>query len=200
MSFESTKVIDLGSCAFRQWRAGSHCRFIHGYRLTTKFWFNCDELDGNHWVMDFGGLKQLKDILERQFDHTLCVSADDPELPHFQKLHDLKACDLRIMPNGVGIERTAEWCFHAADDFVRKNTGDRCWVSKVEVWEHEKNSALYVKPETCCKNKMQHNTVKEQPVDVTQQSHDANEPLPARIGNHVSKGWSNPFAGTSWGV
>jgi 6-pyruvoyltetrahydropterin/6-carboxytetrahydropterin synthase len=209
MSFESTKVIDLGSCAFRQWRAGSHCRFIHGYRLTAKFWFNCDELDGNHWVMDFGGLKQLKDILERQFDHTLCVSADDPELLHFQKLHELKACDLRIMPNGVGIERTAEWCFNAADEFVRKNTGDRCWVSKVEVWEHEKNSALYIKKDSCCKNKTQYTSKVEQiEIQPAQQSGDKNdrqsqiinEPIPTRIGNQVSSGWSNPFAGTSWGV
>ena len=48
MSFESTKVIDLGSCAFRQPQAESHCKFIHGYRLKAKFWFTADKLDKNH--------------------------------------------------------------------------------------------------------------------------------------------------------
>lgn len=28
--YQSTKVIELGSCAFRQWRAEhSHCKYIH---------------------------------------------------------------------------------------------------------------------------------------------------------------------------
>ena len=61
MSFNSTKIIELGSCAFRQPRAKSHCRFIHGYRLVAKFWFSCNELDENNWVVDFGSLKGLKD-------------------------------------------------------------------------------------------------------------------------------------------
>ena len=68
MSFESTKVIDLGSCAFRQPQAESHCKFIHGYRLKAKFWFTADKLDKNHWVVDFGGLKELKKLLENQLN------------------------------------------------------------------------------------------------------------------------------------
>jgi 6-pyruvoyltetrahydropterin/6-carboxytetrahydropterin synthase len=198
MSFESTKIIELGSCAFRQWRADhSHCKFIHGYRLVAKFWFCCSELDEKNWVVDFGGLKELKTILEKQFDHTLCVAADDPLLPHFTELHKNGGCDLRIMPDGVGIERTAEWCFKAADDFVRKISNNRCWVNKVEVWEHEKNSALYVKNSSCCKDKLPAKEVIEQ--EYVQQP-SGNEPIPARIGNKVTSGWSNPFAGTSWGV
>lgn len=26
------------------------------------------------------------------------------------------------------------------------------------------------------------------------------QPIPANVGNNVSRGWSNPFAGTSWGA
>ena len=74
MPFQSTKIIDLGSCAFRQPKAVSHCRFIHGYRLKAKFWFESDKLDSNNWVVDFGSLKPLKKKLENQFDHTLCES------------------------------------------------------------------------------------------------------------------------------
>ena len=142
--YVSTKVIELGSCAFRQWKAGhSHCQYIHGYQLKAKFWFGCRELDEKNWAVDFGGLKALKTTLQNQFDHTLCVADDDPQLPLFQALHEAKACDLRIMEGGVGIERAAEWCFRAAQVYLQGAYGDRCWVEKVEVFEHEDNSALY---------------------------------------------------------
>jgi 6-pyruvoyltetrahydropterin/6-carboxytetrahydropterin synthase len=143
--FISTKIIELGSCAFRQPKAShSHCRFIHGYKLTGKFWFQSKELDENHWVVDFGGLKGLKKILQDQFDHTTCVAADDPALPIFEELVKVDACDLRIMPKGTGIERIAEWCAHAANRFVAGITENRCRCVKVEIFEHENNSAVYV--------------------------------------------------------
>jgi len=142
MSYTSTKVIELGSCAFRQWRATSHCNKLHGYQLLAKFWFGCKELDNKNWAVDFGGLKDLKQLLQSQFDHTLCVAQDDPLLPTFMQLHDNGGCDLKIM-EGVGIEKTAEWCFKAADTYVRAKTGNRCWCEKVEVFEHKDNSAIY---------------------------------------------------------
>jgi 6-pyruvoyltetrahydropterin/6-carboxytetrahydropterin synthase len=155
MKFSSTKIIELGSCAFRQWRADSHCKFIHGYRLIAKFYFTCDRLDERNWVVDFGGLKELKQVLEKQFDHTFCVSADDPLLEQFKALHASGAADLRIMEKGVGIERTTEWCFEVADAHVRGITKNRCWVEKVEVWEHDKNSAIaeYAAPTTFINSK-----------------------------------------------
>lgn len=141
--YQSTKIIELGSCAFRQWRANhSHCKQLHGYQLKAKFWFECNELDDKNWCVDFGGLKDLKKILQHQFDHTLCVAADDPLLPLFKQLHESGGCDLRIM-DGVGIEKTAEWCFKVAKQHIYSLYGDRCKVSKVEVWEHAENSATY---------------------------------------------------------
>jgi len=144
--YTSTKIIELGSCAFRQWRAkGTHCSFVHGYRLMAKFWFNCLELDHRNWAVNFGGLKELKHILQEQFDHTLCIAADDPLLEMFADLQVAGGCQLRIMEEGVGIEKTAEWCFKTAQQFLQTNeeTRGRCWVTKVEVWEHEQNSAIY---------------------------------------------------------
>jgi 6-pyruvoyltetrahydropterin/6-carboxytetrahydropterin synthase len=110
----------------------------------AKFWFKCIELDHRNWVVNFGGLKDLKQILQKQFDHTLCIAADDPLLATFRALHEQGGCDLRIM-DGVGIEKTAEWCFRAAQLFLDCNeeTRHRCFVTKVEVWEHEQNSAIY---------------------------------------------------------
>jgi len=144
ISHSNTKIIELGSCAFRQWRAvQSHCSKVHGYQLKAKFWFGASELDDKNWVVDFGGLKSLKQKLQDQFDHTLCVAADDPLLEHFQRLHDLGGCDLRVMEGGVGIEKTAEWCFNTANVHIREITNNRCWVVRTEVWEHAENSAIY---------------------------------------------------------
>lgn len=142
-TYQSTKIIELGSCAFRQWKADhSHCKFLHGYQLKAKFWFGCKELDEKNWAVDFGGLKQLKHALQKQFDHTLCVAQDDPLLPSFLQLHENGGCDLRVM-EGVGIEKTAEWCFFKAREILSDIYGYRCWVEKVEVWEHSENSATY---------------------------------------------------------
>ena len=140
--FKSTKVIELGSCAFRQPTATSHCRFLHGYRLTAKFWFEADSLDENNWVVDFGGLKELKTILQTQFDHTTCVSRTDPKITIFKQMRDSGLCDLRVM-DGVGIEKFAEWCHGTADEHVQQLTNGRCKCVKVEVFEHENNSAIY---------------------------------------------------------
>lgn len=218
MNFESTKILELGSCAFRQWKADhSHCKFIHGYRLVAKFWFGCSSLDDKNWVVDFGGLKELKQIFEKQFDHTFCVSADDPLLAYFKTLHDLGAVDLRIMNKGVGIERTAEWCFDVADSHVRGITNNRCWVNKVEVWEHEKNSAIASYQieeafthtpafEASQKNIPIANVVAAPSPEIQASTGGQienvplkNAPRPAPVGNKVTSGFGNLFAGTSWG-
>jgi 6-pyruvoyltetrahydropterin/6-carboxytetrahydropterin synthase len=150
--YTSTKVIELGSCAFRQYGAKhSHCQYLHGYQLKAKFWFGCKVLDEKNWVVDFGGLKDLKKILNDQFDHTLCIAADDPHLEKFKELEQLGACVLRIMPKGVGIERTAEWCFEAAQNLIAGKYSGRCWVEKVEVFEHEQNSAIFSKEDLTLK-------------------------------------------------
>lgn len=147
-NFESTKVIELGSCAFRQWRAThSHCHFLHGYQLKAKFWFGGSELDEKNWLVDFGGLKELKAKLQDTFDHTMCIAADDPQLELFKELERRDAIVLRIFENGVGIERAAEFCYKTASDFLKEKYGDRCWVNKVEVFEHADNSATYTRSE-----------------------------------------------------
>jgi len=204
MKYQSTKIIELGSCAFRQWRADhSHCHFIHGYRLVAKFWFACNNLDDKNWVVDFGGLKGLKQILEKQFDHTLCVAADDPLLSHFKQLHELGAADLRIMEEGVGIEKTAEWCFQKANDYIKEASNNRCWVEKVEVWEHEKNSAIV--SAGCCRVPTHNPYVSTQNEDTSLASAPSTlaesvDNNPARVAPNVTSGLSNPFGGTSWGL
>ena len=146
--YQSTKIVELGSCAFRQWRAThSHCQYLHGYQLKAKLWFGCNELDDKNWCVDFGGLKELKQHLKELFDHTTTVAADDPELETFKELDKKGLVQLRVFENGVGVERVAEAVFEQANDFIKYHTDDRCWVEKVEVFEHEENSATFSKNE-----------------------------------------------------
>ena len=74
------------SCAFRQWKATSHCNLIHGYALGFEVTFESTELDERNWVSDFGDLGKLKDFLKETFDHTTVVAEDDPKLNTFTEL------------------------------------------------------------------------------------------------------------------
>jgi len=139
----STKVIELGSAAFRQPKAKSHCRFIHGYRLTAKVTFRASELDENNWVMDFGGLKELKAFLQEKFDHKLVIADNDPELKTFEDLQKKGVAELTVLEGGVGIEKFAEYVCKAANSFVQHKTDNRVECIQAEVFEHADNSAIY---------------------------------------------------------
>ena len=101
------------------------------------------DLDETNWIFDFGNCKEIKAILENQFDHTTCVAADDPELDLFKLMNEKDMIDLRIMKNGVSVEKTSEWIFNTVNNYVIDKTNNRVCVIKVEVWEHEGNSAIY---------------------------------------------------------
>jgi len=132
------------SCAFRQWRADSHCHFIHGYALSFKLTFGAERLDDRNWVADFGGLSEVKDFLETQFDHTLCVASDDPHLGTLLELEELGLADVRVMKS-VGCEATAEYVYEWVDQWIESQPSlkGRVWLHSVEVREHEGNSAIY---------------------------------------------------------
>ena len=221
MSYKSTKMINLGSCAFRQPNAAlnrqdagknsSRCSKIHGYRLKAKFWFGCSELDDKNWVQDFGGFGPIKELFEYQFDHTTCLDVNDPLLPLFQEIEKQGGLDLRIMPSGTGIERIAKFCYDNMQEFVHKQSNGRVWVEQVEVFEHEDNSAIYTPVEdTAISDKSP--VCSSEPVEVIQPAEITTEPQstpvpmpqvqvggPARVGASVSQGMGNLFSGTSWG-
>ena len=129
----------LGSTAFRQPKAKSHCKYIHGYNLYAKFYFESTELDKNNWVVDFGSLKRLKNALQDDFDHKLVLSKDDPFIEDFKALHKKGAVDLRIFDE-ISIEMFAKYCFNMANKMLEKSKA-KCIM--VEVFEHEKNSGIY---------------------------------------------------------
>ncbi len=145
--FQSTKTYthSIGlSSAFRQWRAESHCRFLHGYSLEIVLTFEAKELDVRNWVVDFGSLKDLKGQLEDTFDHKTVVAEDDPELDTFKVLDQQGLIQLVVLP-AVGCEKFAELIYEATSMFLETHGyKDRCICRSVEVKEHGANSAKVV--------------------------------------------------------
>lgn len=138
------------SVCFRQWRAQSHCRFIHGYAIQVAVEFGADRLDHRNWVIDFGGLKDFKGWLHDTFDHKLVVAADDPCKHQLEALGSLyngtptreMVADINIVPD-VGCEAFAKQIFDWLDNWLRtERHAPRVWVQSVEVREHSGNSAI----------------------------------------------------------
>lgn len=146
MKYQSTKTYghEIGlSTAFRQWRAHSHCKYLHGYALSFKFTFETEELDQTNWVVDFGGLKSLKQILQDNFDHKTIVAEDDPHIDWYREADFRGILDLVVMPNS-GCEKFAEYVFVVAEQWLQDaGFAPRCRLVSVEVSEHGANSAIY---------------------------------------------------------
>jgi 6-pyruvoyltetrahydropterin/6-carboxytetrahydropterin synthase len=149
--FQSSKVFDGFSTVFRQWKAeDTHCRFLHGYGISFKVYFE-GELDHRNWVWDFGGMKRAKTTIEGMspkawmdfmFDHTVIIANDDPMLEHFSELAKEGIIQLRVI-EATGAEKFAEYIYGKLNDFVHAETEGRVRVTKVKFMEHGKNAAYY---------------------------------------------------------
>jgi 6-pyruvoyltetrahydropterin/6-carboxytetrahydropterin synthase len=149
--FQSTKLFDGFSTVFRQWKAeGTHCRFLHGYGVSFRVWFE-GELDERNWVWDFGGMKRAKGTIDGKnpkewmdymFDHTTIVATDDPGIGGFRTMNELGIIQLREL-EAVGAEQFAKYIFEKLNTFVQEETENRVKVVRVEFMEHSKNTAIY---------------------------------------------------------
>ena len=149
--FQSSKVFDGFSTVFRQWKAtDTHCRFVHGYGISFKVYFE-GELDERNWVWDFGGMKRAKTLIDGKqpkawmdfmFDHTLIVAEDDPEIEAFKQMDIAGVAQVRVIP-ATGAEKFAEYIYNKLNRFVLTETKDRVRVIKVKFMEHGKNAAYY---------------------------------------------------------
>ena len=136
--FQSSKIFDGFSTVFRQWKADeTHCRFLHGYGISFKVYFE-GELDNRNWVWDFGGMKRAKTLIEGKqpkawmdymFDHTVIIAEDDPGMGGWKTMD---------------AEKFAEYIFNKINPFVEEETDGRVRVTKVKFMEHGKNAAYYV--------------------------------------------------------
>ena len=149
--FQSTKLFDGFSTVFRQWKAeGTHCRFLHGYGVSFRVWFE-GELDERNWVFDFGGMKRAKgnidgknpkEWMDYMFDHTTIIATDDPGIGGFRTMNELGIIQLREI-EAVGAEQFAKYVFEKLNTFIQEETNSRVSVVRVEFMEHSKNTAIY---------------------------------------------------------
>ena len=149
--FQSSKVFDGFSTVFRQWKAKeTHCRFVHGYGISFKVYFE-GELDHRNWVWDFGGMKRAKTKIDGKspkawmdymFDHTLIVAEDDPFIEAFKQMEEAGVAQIRVIP-ATGAEKFAEYIYNKLNEFVHTETDGRVKVTKVKFMEHGKNAACY---------------------------------------------------------
>jgi len=150
--FQSSKIFDGFSTVFRQWKAEeTHCRFLHGYGISFKVYFE-GELDDRNWVWDFGGMKRAKTLIEGKqpkewmeymFDHTVIIAEDDPGMGGWKTMNELGLIQLRVI-KATGAEKFAEYIFNKINLFVEEETDGRVRVTKVKFMEHSKNAAYYV--------------------------------------------------------
>lgn len=154
--YQSTKIFDNYSVAIRQWKAKhSHCQLLHGYALKFKVWFESIEtdvdqqLDSMNWIMDYGGFKSmptgngLKDWMNEMWDHTLLIEKDDPYYDFFLSASMEGVCKLVPM-SPIGAESAARMVFEKMNDVLSKTGGGRVKVTKVECWENDTNSSIYM--------------------------------------------------------
>ena len=83
-----------------------------------------------------------KDYFAYLLDHTTIVAQDDPHLETFKQMNSDGIIQLRIM-DSVGCEKFAEYLYTTINNFLMEETNGRVKAAKVEVYEHERNSAIY---------------------------------------------------------
>lgn len=141
--YTSTKFYkEIGPCAYRNWKSDSECYKLHGYDRSFNFVFACSNLDKQGFVVDFGGLKEVKRQLEYWFDHTVILQSDDPMVRTMRKLEAMGHLVLRTFPL-ISCEGLAEFVGEYVDHILQEKDKGRSWVISCEMIEAEKNSSIY---------------------------------------------------------
>jgi len=83
-----------------------------------------------------------KDYFTYLLDHTTIIAEDDPHLTLFKQMDVAGIIQLRILP-ATGCEKFAEHLYYIINAFLKEETEGRVKATKVEVYEHERNSASY---------------------------------------------------------
>lgn len=103
---------------FRQWRAESHCRFLHHYKVRLDL--GVDRLEDRS--LEF--IRSLRD--------SLLVAKDDPMA---EMLLSLEGFSRHFLLDAVGCEKTSEW-IHQNISLVQP-------ISYVKTWEHMGNFGAF---------------------------------------------------------
>jgi 6-pyruvoyltetrahydropterin/6-carboxytetrahydropterin synthase len=101
------------------------CENLHGHNYKVRVYVSGQELGKGGMLLDFGILKKiLKDVIE-ELDHK-----NLNEIPYFAEKEP-------------SAEIIAEFIFNETDKRLRPD--DACFLSRVDVFETDKNLAIYTK-------------------------------------------------------
>lgn len=137
-----TKSYNNLKAAHAQWRHEGHCKRAHGENWTIHITFTTLELDDKNFIVDFGGLRGLRDQLEHYFDHTLLLDEDDPQKTLFDALSEAGRAKIHYLPS-ASAEGLSKFVFGLSNDYILNFTNGRVWVQEVTVEEDCKNTATY---------------------------------------------------------
>ncbi len=130
--------------AHRQNKHDGDCAFVHGHNWTFTFEFSSERLDDVGFVIDFGKLGFIRNEINRRFDHAFVFNRGDQASEALIAAHPNLFKGLEV--ECCSCEGLAQYLFELFDPQVRQATGQRTWISAVEVQEDRKNSAAYRPP------------------------------------------------------
>lgn len=138
----------LGSTAYRQHLTDTHCNLFHGYSMSFRANFVCQDLDARNWAVDFGSLKPFKAVLEDVYDHTMLIASDDPLLPILKPVFAEHGGAKIVEVESTSAEMQAFYWYrylnHPIDGWLKlAGYGDRIWCERFIVWEKADNSAWF---------------------------------------------------------
>lgn len=128
------------SCVFRQWKAESHCRFLHGYAIEIEITLEAESLDDRNWVFDFAGFRDLREKMKEFFDHKVIVAQDDPLIDRFFDLESMGLAQIVVMEN-VGIEAFSEFVAGMTKNWLSEATDRNIRIASIQIREHQSNAA-----------------------------------------------------------
>lgn len=130
------------STVYRQWRADSHCSQLHGYALSVQLDFIAETLDQRSWILDFGGLKPIREWLHNEFDHKLLITKDDPKFEDLFRLKEIGVADVSVWDRPTSCESFAEYVGLYLVKWLAA-TNPKVRVARIKIAEHEGNSATW---------------------------------------------------------
>lgn len=123
--------------AHRQPVHDGHCKWIHGHNWSIEAEFEASRLDDNGFVIDFGGLTDLRVWMDVHLDHAIVLSEGDPVIA---MMDNPEIAKVKVVPD-CSCEGLARYILRLFDERVGVMTQGRVRVIRCTVFEDSKNSA-----------------------------------------------------------
>lgn len=147
MTFKVTKTfpnLPVAHCQYQDVNEDGSpgaCAAFHGYDRSVTVQISADSLDEYGWVFPFGAFKEIRNFLEYYYDHTAVIPASDPRLEAALAAKNAGILGtLRVLPYGVSMEMCSLHLYENIARYVWEQSDGRCFVTRIEFREHEKNS------------------------------------------------------------